>query len=380
MFLPAEIFVLIIGPATTLVVFSFIYTLSRNYFKQPRKKRSHGQALLIWSFLACFIADIFLTSATYIQTFGSTETILLSKILMQLSIMSMPLIVFFTYYFGIKSVLYDDNFFIQMLNIIPLASVWGFLNISALIEIINNNPNPIYYQVFPVSGTKIFFMYPSLSISDFEWTMIISIILAGLSIMIYLRIIFRSTNFFRIARRKIRIEKMTNKIVYQQLAMYRGVLISYTSFLLTGISLSILYFTNRSSLMILALYSRGLFMILAVIFGYLGYMFPEWYLNLSGRGKKEDEARISFYLEGKLPIKQTSKPISYDNVEQILTDITARTVADTKLEIPQEEPVTTHNTDNFEMSEKKQDNSFRPHFLSITENKNEDSTEPASKE
>lgn len=293
-----QLLFLIISSVTFVSLSFLVIALFRKY----QEKRTIGTMLLLLAYFDSLMADVLIDVSVWLQIFLPNETVEFSTtILMHLSTIFLIHVIAFMYFFGNRVALLRDNDVTKVIYTTFFLGLWGAYASLAINEIAQQVANPSYFTIFPVGLEGIFFVFPSMN----NWLSLIPIIFMLIGTLTYFRIFYKCFMLARKARNKV--ERRTNTFNWFSVIFY----------LFTGITLALYYLSDNPYVMTFVFALRGSSIILASVYGYLGWIQPEFIK----RGIR-DKTHISLYFEGKVekpaaPQTFFSTPESRANEQEI---------------------------------------------------------------
>ena len=276
-----QVLFMIISAITFLSLSFLVITLFRKYLE----KKTIGTMLLLLAYFDSLMADVLIDISVWLQILmPNSKIIFATTILMFLSVIFLIHVIAFMYFFGNRVALLKDNDVVKAIYTTFFFGLWGAYAGLGLYEIIQLQSMPLFYTIFPVGEENIFFIFPSIN----NWLSIIPISFMLIGTLTYFRIFYRCFKLARKAHNKI--EQRTN--TYNWLSVF--------FYLFTGITLALYYLSTNIYIMAFVFGIRGISIILASVYGYLGWIQPE-FIKKSFREK----THISLYFEGKV-----EKPIT----------------------------------------------------------------------
>ncbi|MFW9923816.1 MAG: hypothetical protein ACFFDW_11075 [Candidatus Thorarchaeota archaeon] len=280
---PITAYVLASGTIMLLIALTFDIILLRQFFK----KRTIGTFLLFLTYLFFTFGEMTTISGNYIYTFlPSYEATAAHIQLFYVTLYGLGFV--FLYYFANRHILQDSDI-IKSITSIGLSFLIGILAAFMTSEITQNNPNPFFYNraelvgfIIP-SGTNMPQYLPS--------TIIGLLIYVPILLFIQLRMII---NIFKILRGlDNRISKFGFTFIF--LSVLSLVLGTFAS------SFFIYDFVTASAILNALFHTlRIIFNTLGFMFGYIGWIMPDWIKNrLRGKAwivkqmKKEVSTNVS---------------------------------------------------------------------------------------
>ncbi|MGC9781423.1 MAG: hypothetical protein HZR80_19430 [Candidatus Heimdallarchaeota archaeon] len=266
----------------TFVSLSFLVIM---LFRKYLEKKTIGTLLLLFAYFDSLMADVLIDISVWLQIFIQTETVeFASTILMHLSTIFLIHVIAFMYFFGNRVALLKDSDITKVIYTTLFLGLWGAYAALGLQEIIQKVASPVFYIKFPVEGTSVFFIFPTIN----RWLSIIPILFMLIGVLTYFRIFFRCLSLARKARN--RTEQRMNTYNYLSVIFY----------MFTGVTLALYYVSTNIYIMTTVFAMRGISIILASIYGYLGWIQPEFIKKVL-----RDKTHIALYFEGKVERPKT---------------------------------------------------------------------------
>ncbi|MBD3191061.1 MAG: hypothetical protein GF308_10475 [Candidatus Heimdallarchaeota archaeon] len=281
--------------AILIVVGTFVFVgILINHFI---KKRTIGTALLTISFICIALAELLNGTGLWYYVFGS-QTSKVSGYL-ELNFTTMYSIAFlFLYYFANRHIL-KDNDIIKSVTSISLAVLTGVISTMLFTQLRDDNINSMYYTTLFMEGPNIMQYTP---------TMLSGLLLfVPIFLFVLLRIIIR----LLLVRGKVDnpiAKSGFSFILYSMVSLVLAIIVA-SLFTIPGVGNSPVAITIIQTL-------RLLFNSIAIVFGYFGWILPDW-LKRMIRGK----AWIVKQIESQKVTKEKAYPFSSASIGNPQKDI-----------------------------------------------------------
>ncbi|NHJ84004.1 MAG: hypothetical protein FK734_00995 [Asgard group archaeon] len=291
----------IIPGALNIVVLSVFNTLLLvNFFR----KRTIGTLLLFFAYFSLWLNEALVTAAFLMEGYlpGNTTVVMWVKAMHITGVLCLVYTINWIYFFGNRHLIRDNDLFKSLYTSVFGAFV-GVVGALSFQEIFTNVADPVWYTTIELAEANFNLYYPAT-----KWPYLI--VTFGLFAI-------GSITYLRLAYRTIILQRKAKDIVTKK--GLRTVTVSIILLLATGLMLGgYIFGANKVAFLSAILFVlRGLVVLFAVGFGYIGWLMPNW-IRKRFRGK----AWITKVYTGKIPEpKPSEKNQPYDVTTSKLVEV-----------------------------------------------------------